>query len=66
MQGMEHLLAYLDEERGRRQQLADALGVSPSAISMWRRIPAERVADVSRVTGIPRAKLRPDIFEAAE
>jgi TorA maturation chaperone TorD len=42
--------------------LARALGVSQPAVSMWKRIPAERVADIEAVTGIPRAKLRPDLF----
>lgn len=37
--------------------------ISPQAISQWKRVPAERVADVERATGIPRHRLRPDIFE---
>lgn len=63
--GMEKLLTYLNEERGRRNRLAAELRISPSAISMWTRVPAERVVDVERVTGIPRKELRPDIFEVA-
>lgn len=45
---------------------AKALGVS--VVQLWRlengkrRIPAERVAAFSAVTGIPRHELRPDIF----
>lgn len=33
-------------------------------ISKWEngRIPAERVLDVERITGIPRHRLRPDIY----
>jgi DNA-binding transcriptional regulator YdaS (Cro superfamily) len=42
--------------------LARALGITHGAISQWRRIPAERVIDVERVTGIPREKLRPDLY----
>lgn len=38
--------------------------ISPQAISQWKRVPAERVAAVERVTGISRHRLRPDIFEA--
>lgn len=59
---MEELLRYLDEKRGRRGELAAALGISPSAISMWKQVPAERVGDVARATGIPPDVLRPDIF----
>lgn len=44
--------------------LARALGVSGPAVATWRRIPARRVADVSRVTGIPAAQLRPDLAAA--
>ncbi|RWF78254.1 MAG: hypothetical protein EOS26_05805 [Mesorhizobium sp.] len=62
---MEKLLTYLNEERGRRIELASHLGISPSAISMWTRVPADRVAEIERVTGIPRGELRPDIFGVA-
>jgi DNA-binding transcriptional regulator YdaS (Cro superfamily) len=46
------------------EQLGDILGVNKTTILRWekRRIPAERVSEVERVTGIPRQKLRPDIF----
>jgi DNA-binding transcriptional regulator YdaS (Cro superfamily) len=59
---MEKLTEYLNAQRGRRQALAAALGCSPSAISMWRQVPAERLGDVSRATGIAPQDLRPDIF----
>lgn len=62
---MDKLREYLDGERGRRTALAAALKISPSAISMWEQVPAERLGDVSRATGIPLEELRPDIFRAA-
>lgn len=62
---MDKLLAYLDEERGRRGALANALRISPSSISMWTRVPIERVVDVEQITGISRHELRPDIFGPA-
>lgn len=62
---MEKLLTYLNEERGRRGKLAEALRVSPSAISMWTRVPGERLMDVSRATGITPEELRPDMFNPA-
>lgn len=44
--------------------LAKALGVSAQAITKWKdsRVPAERVLDFERVTGIPRHRIRPDIY----
>lgn len=62
---MEKLLEYLNAERGRRQKLARALKIFPSAISQWDEVPAKRVFEVSAFTGIPVAKLRPDMMDAA-
>jgi DNA-binding transcriptional regulator YdaS (Cro superfamily) len=62
---METLLVYLNAERGRRGKLAETLHVSPSAISMWSRVPGERLMDVSRATGISPEDLRPDMFVPA-
>lgn len=58
---MDKLLEYLDAERGRRRALATALHCSPSAISMWREVPSDRLGEISRLTGIPAADLRPDL-----
>lgn len=62
---MEKLLAHLNAERGRRNDLAGHLSISPSAISMWERVPAERVLDVERITGVSRHELRPDLYPIA-
>jgi len=59
------LTIWLKAERGRRRQLAEALKINPSAISQWKAVPAERMGDVSRATGIPPEELRPDIFAKA-
>lgn len=59
---MDTLRAYLEAERGRSGKLAAALGITPSAISMWERVPAERVIDVERETGVSRHELRPDLY----
>lgn len=61
---MDALKQYLSEERGRGARLAEALRISQPAISMWPRVPAERVLDVERETGIPRTQLRPDLYPA--
>jgi TorA maturation chaperone TorD len=43
-------------------ELARRIGISQPSVSNWERVPAERVAVVERVTNIPRAILRPDLF----
>lgn len=51
---------------GNISALAERLGIGRPAIYGWmkdERIPAERLADVERVTGIPRWKLRPDLYD---
>ena len=39
-----------------------ALAVSPQALSQWHRVPAHRVLDVERISGVPRHELRPDLY----
>jgi len=36
--------------------------ITPQAISQWDKVPAKRVLEVERITGISRHKLRPDVF----
>ena len=51
-----------DGERGLRIKVARALGVTHGAISQWRHVPATRVLAVEKITGIPRHRLRPDLY----
>jgi DNA-binding transcriptional regulator YdaS (Cro superfamily) len=54
---------------GHRSQSAvgKMLGVSAAEVSRWesgrRQVPAERVIEFEKITGIPRHKLRPDVFD---
>ena len=50
-------------ETVRQVDLAAHLGINPSAIPQWRRVPAHHVQQVAAFTGIPPAELRPDVFE---
>ncbi len=50
---------------GNKSELARQLGVKVQSIQQWKRIPAERVAEVERITGISRHELREDIFGPA-
>lgn len=43
-----------------------ALKISGQAVSQWRRVPAERVLDVEKLSGVPRHELRPDIYPPPE
>jgi DNA-binding transcriptional regulator YdaS (Cro superfamily) len=49
--------------RGLRAKIAAQLGINRAAVLGWKRVPAVRVAAVSRITGIPAHDLRPDVFE---
>lgn len=56
--------------KSRNMRLADlsaALDVEKSTVTRWAagRIPAERILDVEKATGIPRSELRPDIFDGS-
>lgn len=70
MSGMNQTdLHTLLRERGfRMADLADALKVERSTVWRWcaGRLPAERVVEVERITGIPREQLRPDLYTRLE
>lgn len=63
---MDKLISWLNEQRGRRTELATKLGCGPNAISQWEQVPVRRVLEVSRITGIPRHELRPDMYPAKQ
>jgi len=45
-------------------QLAQQLGLTKAAVYAWRKngIPAERVIQIEKLTGVSRKNLRPDLF----
>ena len=45
-------------------ELARRIGISQPSVSNWSRIPAERVPTVETLTGVARAILRPDLYNA--
>lgn len=74
MEKSSNIVDRIIEDLGGLTKATAALDLSnPSIIANWRtrgRVPAERVLDVEKITGISRHDLRPDIFgpqpEAAE
>lgn len=51
---------------GGPRALSRKIGISSQAISQWDRIPATRVLEVERITGVSRHALRPDIYGPQE
>jgi DNA-binding transcriptional regulator YdaS (Cro superfamily) len=43
-------------------RLAKLLGITPAAIWQWSRVPAERVLEIERHTGVSRHDIRPDLY----
>jgi DNA-binding transcriptional regulator YdaS (Cro superfamily) len=60
-------LARAIKAAGGQAALAAAIGVRQSHVSYWLHksetgVPAERVVDIERATGVKRHELRPDLF----
>lgn len=49
-------------------ELGEKFNVNDSAINKWerKRVPAERVLDVSDLTGLPPHRIRPDLYRAPD
>ena len=43
-------------------QLAALLKIRPQSFYSWKKVPAERVLDIERFTGVPRYEIRPDLY----
>jgi DNA-binding transcriptional regulator YdaS (Cro superfamily) len=63
---MHNGLIRAKEVAGGPSGLAPLLKITPQAISQWKKVPAERVLEVERATGVPRHELRPDIYPPPE
>ena len=61
---MTNLTAKLSDKGLKLRDIADHMNVDKSTVTRWMqsKIPAERVLEVERFTGIPRHELRPDIY----
>jgi hypothetical protein len=51
------------EAAGGMRLLAERLGIRWEAVQRWERVPAERLIQVARLTGIQPEILRPDLYQ---
>ncbi|WP_072866490.1 transcriptional regulator [Devosia limi] len=63
---MENALEAAIKAVGTAQKFAEKIGVTPQAVSQWRRVPALRVLAVEKASGVSRHDLRPDIYPREE
>lgn len=56
------LLKAAAAQYGGMAKMAMHLGVSRQALYLWSKIPAERLIEVERVTGVSRDVWRPDLY----
>lgn len=47
---------------GTWEKLGALFGLTAQAVGCWDRVPAERVVEVEKKTGVPREQLRPDLY----
>lgn len=59
---MSTIIDKVTREAGGIVALARQLGIKHNSIYSWTEVPAKRVPDVERITGIPRHELRPDLY----
>jgi hypothetical protein len=57
-------IAEIIKAAGGAAKLAEKCGVDRTTPYSWQRVPAEHLAAVAEVTGLPAAKLRPDLARA--
>lgn len=58
-----HTLIEVFVHYGSMTLLAKELHLTPAAVSAWNHVPMRYLAKISKETGIPRQKLRPDLYE---
>lgn len=54
------------ENVGGVAKLAEGLGIKHQSFYSWDRVPAERVLEIERLSGIHRTKIRPDLYPAVD
>lgn len=59
---MKQIVNEVVNEAGGAVALALELGITHQAIYQWQHIPVNRVVAIEAITGIPRSRLRPDLY----
>ncbi len=63
---MEDALEIAKKRAGGAVGLAEKIGgITPQAVTQWKKVPPTRVLDVERITGVSRHDLRPDLYGPA-
>lgn len=62
MKHRDQVLVAIHATHGLPARIARELGVTRAAVCSWKRIPLRHLKEVSRITGIAKSQLRPDIF----
>ena len=55
-------MALLRAQYGLMGRLAKGLGITRAAVSTWKQVPAHHLVEIERISGIPREKLRPELY----
>lgn len=63
---MDKFRSYLKENRGKAVRLAEHLGLAPSTISQWQRVPIEHAPKVCGFTGLTTFDLYPELEATAK
>lgn len=59
--GRTPLIAKVVAKAGSVKAVAQAVGLTPQAVSLWTQIPTDKIEAIEQLTGIPAAELRPDL-----
>lgn len=55
--------AAIEAAGGNISELCRSLGIIPSSLGNWRKVPAARAPEITRLWGVPLHVLRPDLFD---
>lgn len=59
-------LQEIRARKGLSSNLSRHLGITRQAVSGWKQIPIDLLITIEQFTGIPREKLRPELFRKAK
>ena len=57
------IITQICKPNGGGTQIAKALGISRQAIYQWKEIPPKHLVALEKITGVPRAEMRRDLYE---